>query len=304
MVYRKLKNIDIKQFQKDVEALFLKQDASSTNRDIDDLVQQYNQKLLTVIDEHAPMKKRDVIIRTDEKWYTEEIRSAKQRRRQLERLWRTTKLEVHKLMYKAQCNIVSALIRTAKKGYYVSLIHENENDTKALFKVVNSLLGKTRQTSYPSGSSPKEVTENLATYFQDKIKKIRINIKSCDAGELELVQEIANPSASKWTFFDHIEQDEVKKIIKMSPNKSCALDSIPTELVKACIDAITPAMTEIVNTSLQSGIFPEVAKRALITPLLKKPSLDAEVYSNYRPVSNLSLLSKVLEKVVAVRMKA
>lgn len=89
-----------------------------------------------------------------------------------------------------------------------------------------------------------------------------------------------------------------------SPNKSCSLDPAPTKLVKLCIDGLTPLITDIVNASLNSGIFPDDAKNALITPLLKKPSLDAEVLANYRPVSNVTFLSKVLERVVASRLKS
>jgi hypothetical protein len=55
--------------------------------------------------------------------------------------------------------------------------------------------------------------------------------------------------------------------------------------------------------SLRSGVVPSVFKTALVTPLLKKPSLDHEVLKNYRPVSNLPFISKILEKVVASRLK-
>ena len=45
-------------------------------------------------------------------------------------------------------------------------------------------------------------------------------------------------------------------------------------------------------------------KRALVTMLLKKPSLDQQLYKNYRPVSNLSFLSEVLHKIVTSRLKS
>ena len=59
-----------------------------------------------------------------------------------------------------------------------------------------------------------------------------------------------------------------------------------------------PAVTHIVNESFLSGIFPSMFKTAIVKPLLKKPSLDQDYLKNYRPVSNLSFLSKVAEKLV------
>ena len=61
-------------------------------------------------------------------------------------------------------------------------------------------------------------------------------------------------------------------------------------------------VTILVNLSLQSANVPDSMKQALVTPLLKKDDLDPEVLKNYRPVSNLSFLSKVLERVVAARL--
>ena len=83
--------------------------------------------------------------------------------------------------------------------------------------------------------------------------------------------------------------------------KSCALDPIPTPLLVKSIDALLPVITEIINLSLQSGYFPPVWKEALVLPILKKANLDL-VYKNYRPVSNLSFISKVIERAVFLQV--
>ena len=70
-------------------------------------------------------------------------------------------------------------------------------------------------------------------------------------------------------------------------------------MIKTHLDMLLPAITDIINHSLASGVVPASMKHALVTPLLKKQSLDPNNAKNYRPVSNLSFLSKVLEKVVA-----
>ena len=57
------------------------------------------------------------------------------------------------------------------------------------------------------------------------------------------------------------------------------------------------------DLSLESGQLPSSLKTAVLSPLLKKPSLDHEVPRNYRPLSNLNVIPKIIEKVVAVRLQ-
>ena len=98
--------------------------------------------------------------------------------------------------------------------------------------------------------------------------------------------------------------DEVRHLIQLVPFKSSDLDPIPTGLVKDCIDILVTLITSIVNLSLSEGSFPSHFKSALVSPLLKKSTLDKDNLKNYRPVSNLSFLSKVLEKFVAIRLNS
>ena len=80
------------------------------------------------------------------------------------------------------------------------------------------------------------------------------------------------------------------------------LDPIPTLLVKGCLDTLLPIICRIVNLSLQTSCVPDNLKHAIVNPLIKKQSLDKENFKNYRPVSNLSFISKLLEKVVMARV--
>ena len=96
-----------------------------------------------------------------------------------------------------------------------------------------------------------------------------------------------------------ISEEEVLKIIKSTPNKSWDLDPIPTSLVIDCISVLSIPIKNIVNYSLQEGSFPSCFKTAHITPLLKKAGLGINILKNYRPVSNLSYISKLIEKAVA-----
>ena len=88
-----------------------------------------------------------------------------------------------------------------------------------------------------------------------------------------------------------------------SSTKACALDPMPTWLLKELLPSIALLMTDFINSSLQSGVIPDSMKSAAVTPLFKKPSLNINIIKNYRPVSNLPFVSKVLERVVASQLK-
>ena len=103
--------------------------------------------------------------------------------------------------------------------------------------------------------------------------------------------------------FSPASEEEVKKIIQNSPDKFCELDPLPTWLLKSCIDELLPVVTNIVNVSLETAYVPKAFKSSYVRPLLKKSDLDQSTLKNYRPVSNLPFVSKVLEKVVSSRIE-
>ena len=96
--------------------------------------------------------------------------------------------------------------------------------------------------------------------------------------------------------------DEIRDVIASCPNKSCQLDPILTWLVKQCVDQLFQLLTSIINESLTKGYFPNDFKNAIVKPLLKKLSIDKDELKNYRPVSHLHFMSKVIEKLVAKRL--
>ena len=113
-----------------------------------------------------------------------------------------------------------------------------------------------------------------------------------------------SPPATPLNFsvFTPASEPEVYKILSSCPNKQCDSDPIPTWLVKECSSVLVPTITNIVNLSLISGQFHPTLKESVISPLLKKSTLDKEELSNYRPISNLSLISKIIERVVKSRL--
>ena len=85
-------------------------------------------------------------------------------------------------------------------------------------------------------------------------------------------------------------------------NKSCKLDSLPPWLLKECVDVLAPCTTSIVNASIEENHVPKVLKQAHIQHFLKKHGLDEKVLKNYRPVSNLPFVSRILEKIISNRL--
>lgn len=98
--------------------------------------------------------------------------------------------------------------------------------------------------------------------------------------------------------FTSLSEDEVSKLLTGSRPTTCSLDPIPTTLLQAIAPTILTATTQVVNASLTVGTFPASFKQAQVTPLLKKPSLDPTQVENYRPVSLLPFLSKIIERTV------
>ena len=90
----------------------------------------------------------------------------------------------------------------------------------------------------------------------------------------------------------------VKEVCLKAALKTRELDTVPSALLRDCLDVLLPRVTQVTNDSLSSGSFPTVFKSAIVRPLLKKPSLDPNCLQKYRPVSNLSFLSKITEKIV------
>jgi len=98
--------------------------------------------------------------------------------------------------------------------------------------------------------------------------------------------------------FEPVTDEFVFKIINSASAKSCELDPIPNTLHYENLDILLPTITNIINTSFTTGIVPHDLKTAVVKPLLKKPSLDKTLLKNYRPISKLPFMSRILEKVV------
>ena len=125
----------------------------------------------------------------------------------------------------------------------------------------------------------------------NKILTIRDTFKDIPPYQCDTNKEIP-----KFTAFAIYTESDIKKLIGSIKTKSCELDMIPTKLLKEHLDVFAPVVTRLVNLSLTMGRFPEEWKCTIVRLLLKKLGKEL-VHKSYRPVSNLSFLSKLIEKV-------
>ena len=91
-----------------------------------------------------------------------------------------------------------------------------------------------------------------------------------------------------------------KELCNLDLNESTGIDGIKAKFLKDGANVITPAITHIINLSIETGIVPDELKSAIVKPLFKKGS-RLEV-GNYRPVSLLCIISKVLERAIYVQL--
>ena len=142
----------------------------------------------------------------------------------------------------------------------------------------------------PEGQTNVKLAEEFATFSLEKIKNI------CDKFMgIEEFKPSTNEQVPVLRKFSPLSCSEVHKEILSMGNKTCELDHILTKVIKGILPTILGTITEIVNLSLSTGSFAQDWKIAIVLLLLKKPELGL-TKKNYRPVSNLSFLSKLVEQ--------
>ena len=298
VTYRHWRSVDIESVRGDISSAF----ADFTVHDVNSAVQKYNATLRDIADKHAPEKTRVFRIRADTPWYTSELAEEKRRRRQLERKFKQTKLVIDKEKLDNQRNKYNHLLTEAKKNYFKSKV-ENAASSKDLYKVCNKLLNREQKSVLPTHECAKELADKFVDYFNNKISLIRENLLQSPVVTPSHLQDINSDFIGEpFEYFQSVTQHDVRKIIHSSPSKSCALDPVPTWLLKQCEDELIPVLTLIINASLSTAEFSDELKKAFVTPLIKKAILDCEILKNYRPVSNLSFLSKLIERIVCVQL--
>ena len=202
-----------------------------------------------------------------------------------------------------QRKLYKLAIYYAKSSYYTHVINYLASNNRRLFRLVNYLLYPPRSALLPSitNISPLQLNCLFSKTFSNKNNSIIIKIKN-HTTTANYPPIIVTPPISVFLHFfrpPHIFL--ISKLLNAFSTISPS-DHVPLYIFKLYSDNLCPTISNIISYSLNYGTFPSIFKQAIITPILKKPSLDPESLLNYRPISQLPLVSKMLERVVSHRL--
>ena len=296
--FRKLRDIDLNAFKNDIAASSLVTDPAN---DVESLSTKFDNVMSNLLDCHAPEISKTVSLRPHAPWYEEALREEKRERRRCERQFCKSGLEVHKRIYREQCKKYSAMLEEAKSNYHK--LQLKDCDQKQLFRKVDKMCSAGSDKTLPSHDNAAKLTNEFAEFFADKIGKVRDKIDNITLLPSKHSEKSVQHNSSIFSEFCEVSEETIHRIIMKSPSSTCFLDSISTWLLKECLPELLPSITRIVNGSLLSGIFPTSYKFSNVTPLIKKPGLDADTLSNYRPISNLKFVSKVVERAASAQLQ-
>ena len=134
---------------------------ATPNESLTTFLGQYSTDLSLLLDKHAPLQERLLLVRPRAPWFTSEISEAKKLCRRYEDMWRTSGLAVHLEMFQTQRRVVLNLIRTARRKHFSAKINENATNPKALFTVLDHLLHRKKELNLPNHQHPSELAESL-----------------------------------------------------------------------------------------------------------------------------------------------
>ena len=211
--------------------------------------------------------------------------------------------------YKKYRNLLSTLMKKSKQAYYDKYFERNWNNIKNTWKGIKSLISlKTVASSVPtvlsldSGdtiTNPYDTANTFNNYFASIAETTKKSIKY---PHKHFSDYLSNES-SNTIFLQPTDKEEIANIISsLNSNKTSGPNSIPYRVLFLLKNEISKQLADLFNLSFMTGVFPSVLKTAKVVPVFKK---DSKLnYSNYRPISLLSNIEKILEKLMYKRLYA
>ena len=180
---------------------------------------------------------------------------------------------------------------------------------KATWQVINKLLGKTKKSTGIALeckneiiTEPVEVANKFNTYFSNIADEIRKDIPTETRDFKNYLQYRRTPPNS--IYFHPTGVYEIRSVIKkLKPKASTGIDGISTRVLKALPNNFIEALSNLFNRSMEQGFFPTKFKTAKVVPIYKKKG-SRKNCENYRPISLLCSISKVLEKLIYKRVSS
>ena len=269
-------------------------------------------KIEHLINEMAPVKKltaKEIGLKKSP-WITYGILQSMNKRDYLYKQFTMEKDPALKLSFKTSYNTyrnrVIKLLLISKKQYFSNYFEENNANIKKTWQAIRDIINVSKKTEtkiHKIIHKNEEITDNKQ--IADTINKFYTNIGSSIEAKIPQSKKSFQDYLGSYNFspfsLDECSLEEITKMVNsINISKSCGPFSIPTKLLKEFSVILSPVLTIIVNKSLKEGIFPKLLKYALVCPIYKKS--DKTQCANYRPISLLSNLSKVFERVMYNRI--
>ena len=207
----------------------------------------------------------------------------------------------HREMFQVQRQAVRKLLVRKISDYYNQKVKNWGSDQKALFSGVDGLLYKQKTSPFPNHSSLPKLLQNFSSFIKNKTRRTSPEQYWIASPRPQLLQLGANNVLHPWLLLRFATESEVLKVIKRRPKKTRNLDPVKTEALMNYVPDLLPLMIKIINDSLTTGVVHISMRQYWLSRCSKKPTVYNDVLHSYRQMSNLSVLCKVLERVVASR---
>ena len=239
-----------------------------------------------------------------EPWVSKSLLKCSTKQRLLYKNFLKDKTESNETKYKNYRNTLKKIKRRCKRDYYYLKCTEFRQNTKKLWQVINQIAGKCNDKTTIINClkidnirvyNSQQICDNIGRYFstigETYASKINCSKQSID-------KYVSNISRTKNSIFlKPCTRIELLNLINGLPSKtSSGYDNLSNKLLKAISPSIVPLLVDIFNQSIEQGVFPDRMKHAEVIPLFKSGEHTNVI--NYRPISLLITISKILEKVM------
>ena len=308
---RDLKNFDRENFIADLLATDWNSTIVEDNADLS--FNRFLDSVNKIIDKYMPLKKltNKEYKRKYKPWITTGILNSISRKNKIYNKYSKIKNESLKKQvfeeYKYLRNMINELIRKSKKTYYQSFFAEHNTNIKKVWQGIKELVNiKTKNVNTPtsieinnsSTTDPKIICNSFNNYFVNIADDI-LKTRKFD-GKKHYTEYLNNPVSNTFVF-DLCDASEVDVIIiQLSISKASGPNSIPTKILQMISKEISSPLSKILNIAITTGTHPEKLKLVNVLPIYKKGS--RLLVSNYRPISLLSNLNKIFEKIIYKRV--
>ena len=240
-------------------------------------------------------------------WITQGILRSINEKNSLYRLYLQHKCEDRLRRYKRYKNQLLAIIRESKKDYYQGLIIKNKHNGKRMWQILKEVVDKndkglTRIKQLKVENSLVRETKDVADTLNKFFTTVGPNLAgSIPHSTLDPTMYISHDSLNT-CFLEPVSPDMIRIMLSEMKNSSDGIEPISAKHLKFLKPSVSAPICHIVNLCFESGYFPDQVKLATVTPIFKGGS--KEIPGNYRPISVISPISKIIEKCIVEKLSS